>query len=104
MKCGMLLKIGSHGLQIRDNGGIELFPNPAEDYVTFEAFSLTGQDQSYLEFQIIDVKGVNQLQGLMPLELRQQLIDISRLQEGTYTLIVTVQGELVASGKFTVLR
>ena len=83
---------------------IALFPNPAADYLTLDIEYNGKVGFEALEFRIKDTKEADLISGFVQLGLRQQMIDISKLIGGSYTLSILGNGEVMAHEIFTVIK
>ena len=97
-------QFGKPGTQSASQLEIEVFPNPAAEYIVLEIRSDEILQSSETKYNIHDIKGVTFLTGVIQSELRQQFIDISLLTEGSYTLSVVDALGGKAAVKFNVIR
>jgi hypothetical protein len=74
---------------------VEVFPNPAKDYINLEA-----QERTIAYFEIIHPSGRTCYEG----NVKQNRIDVRPLSNGVYILRLTFKEESVATKKIVVQR
>ena len=79
---------------------VNLYPNPAADYITLEYNDLQG---STLTYEIFDIAGTSVLSGQFPNKSAYRL-DISRLSGGIYALRLSQRGYILGNAKLAVVH
>jgi len=93
--------VGNSGLKIEDKL-LKIYPNPSHDYITLEY--RTGNKYSSLSIAIKDATGktvlIKQLKG----GDSEEMINLSELKSGVYSLILYGDATLIEVEKITILK
>ena len=97
---------GQGGVEVRGQGGMELYPNPASDLIqiTFRQNNLNRFPARDRELEIFNVYG-EKVVG-MKLSIFQESItqNISGLAQGLYLVVIRERQKVVCTGKFLIAR
>lgn len=93
--------ISGIGTEISRNPALEIFPNPASDLISF---LVKGMYETEGEIIIVNSNGVEVLTKKFSSISGKNEIDVSKLPNGSYTLIIKCTGCPKLFGRFVILR